>query len=152
MKTTKQYGRKIDRALGMWVKLARAFHTMNALADRNINTFGLTTPQFGALECLGHLGPMTIGQLCKKMLVSGGNMTVVIDNLEREGLVERIRDTADRRKILVRLTGKGGRLFEKIFIEHAECIAELTSVLTAEEQEELSRLLKKLGKNLEPFR
>ncbi len=152
MKTTKQYGKKIDRALGMWVKLARAFHTMNALADRNINTFGLTTPQFGALECLGHLGSMTIGQLCKKMLVSGGNMTVVIDNLEREGLVERIRDTADRRKILVRLTEKGRRLFKKIFVEHAEYIAELTSVLTAEEQEEVSRLLKKLGKNLEPLR
>jgi len=152
MKTTQQYGKKIDRALGMWVKLARAFHTMQALVDRDIARYGLTTPQFGALECLGHLGPMTIGSLCKKMLVSGGNMTVVIDNLEKAGYVERVRDTIDRRKILVRLTQKGRRLFNKIFIGHAEYITEIASVLTAEEQDELGRLLKKLGKNLEPFR
>jgi len=152
MKTTKQYGNKIDRSLSMWVKLARAFHTMNALADRNISGFGLTTPQFGALECLGHLGPMTIGNLCKKMLVSGGNMTVVVDNLEKEGLVERVRDSIDRRKVLVRLTKKGRNLFNKIFLSHAEYITELTSVLTPDEQEELSRLLKKLGTQLELFR
>jgi MarR family transcriptional regulator, 2-MHQ and catechol-resistance regulon repressor len=149
MKTTKQYGTKIDRALSMWVKLARAHNTMSALADRNIAGFGLTTPQFGALECLGHLGPMTIGELCRKMLVSGGNMTVVVDNLEKEGLVERIRDTADRRKILVMLTPKGKRLFDTIFTDHAEYIAQLASVLTPKEQEALSRLLKKLGKQLE---
>jgi MarR family transcriptional regulator, 2-MHQ and catechol-resistance regulon repressor len=149
MKTTKQYGTKIDRALSMWVKLARAHNTMSALADRKIAGFGLTTPQFGALECLGHLGPMTIGELCRKMLVSGGNMTVVVDNLEKEGLVERIRDTADRRKILVMLTPKGKRLFDTIFTDHAEYIAQLASVLTPKEQEALSRLLKKLGKQLE---
>lgn len=149
MKTTKQYGKAIDRALSMWVKLARAHNTMYTLADRNIISFGLTTPQFGAIECLGHLGPMTIGNLCKKMLVSGGNMTVVIDNLEKDGLVERIRESKDRRKIIVRLTKKGEKLFEKIFIQHAEYIKELADALTAAEQEEIGRLLKKLGKSVE---
>jgi MarR family transcriptional regulator, 2-MHQ and catechol-resistance regulon repressor len=149
MRTTRQYGKEIDRALGMWVKLARAHDTMSALADRNIHGFGLTTPQFGALECLGHLGPMTIGTLCRKMLVSGGNMTVVVDNLEKEGLVERVRDTEDRRKISVRLTKKGEKLFRKIFIEHAKHITELASVLTPNEQDELAGLLKKMGTRLE---
>ncbi len=149
MKTTKQYGKAIDRALSMWVKLARAHNTMHSLADRNITSFGLTTPQFGAIECLGHLGPMTIGNLCKKMLVSAGNMTVVIDNLEKDGLVERVRASDDRRRIIVQLTKKGEKLFQKIFIRHAEYIKELAGVLTIEEQEELSRLLKKLGKTLE---
>lgn len=149
MKTTKRYGQRIDRALSLWVKLARAHDTMSALADRNIAGFGLTTPQFGAVECLGHLGPLTLGELCRKMLVSGGNMTVVVDNLEKEGLVERIRDTGDRRKILVRLTPKGKRLFDKIFIKHAEYITGLASVLTPDEQGRLDALLKKLGKSLE---
>lgn len=149
MKTTQKYGKTMDRALSMWVKLARAHNTMNTLADRNITSFGLTTPQFGALECLGHLGPMTIGELCRKMLVSGGNMTVVVDNLERDGLVERIREADDRRKILVKLTKKGEQLFESIFPKHAEYIKNLASVLTIEEQEALADLLKKLGKNLE---
>jgi MarR family transcriptional regulator, 2-MHQ and catechol-resistance regulon repressor len=149
MKTTRKYGKDIDRALGMWVKLARAHDTMSSLADRNIHGFGLTTPQFGALECLGHLGPMTIGTLCRKMLVSGGNMTVVVDNLEKEGLVERVRDTEDRRKVSVRLTHKGEKLFRNIFIEHAKHITGLASVLSPSEQEELARLLKKLGTGLE---
>ncbi len=149
MKTTKKYGRATDRALGMWVKLARAHDTMSTLADRNIATFGLTTPQFGVLECLGHLGEMTIGELGRKMLVSGGNMTVVVDNLVKQGLAERFGISDDRRKIMVRLNGKGEKLFQEIFIKHAEFITDLASVLTCREQEELARLLKKLGTSLE---
>jgi MarR family transcriptional regulator, 2-MHQ and catechol-resistance regulon repressor len=152
LETTRKYGPDIDRALGMWVKLARAFNTLYALADRNIAGFGLTTPQFGVVECLAHRGPMNIGDLCKKMLASGGNMTVVIDNLEKEQLVERIRDTRDRRKILVQLTPKGKKLINRIFIQHARYITQIVSVLPPEEQENLSRLLKKLGKGLEPLR
>ncbi|MBI5474654.1 MAG: hypothetical protein HY961_20135, partial [Ignavibacteriae bacterium] len=68
----RRYGKKNDRALTLWVKLARAFATFSKAADRDIERYGLTTAQFGALECLGHLGPMTIGALCRKQLVSGG--------------------------------------------------------------------------------
>lgn len=145
MKTTKQYGKQADRALSMWVKLARAFSVFNKRTHDHIRTFGLTQPQFGVLESLGHLGPMTIGELCKKMLVSGGNMTVVIDNLEKEGLVERIRGDEDRRSIVIRLTPKGKKLFGQIFANHAEYVTKLASVLTPDEQEQLGRLLKKLG-------
>jgi MarR family 2-MHQ and catechol resistance regulon transcriptional repressor len=148
MKTTKRYGKKADVALSMWVKLARASATFGKLTGEHIRSFGLTEPQFGALECLGHLGPMTIGQLCKKQLVSGGNMTVVIDNLEKEGLVERVPSKEDRRSILVRLTDKGTKLFDEIFKQHAQCVAKLASVLTESEQEELGKLLKKLGVSL----
>ena len=148
MKSTKQYGKKIDASLGMWVKLARAHSTLSKLADENIRSFGLTTPQFGVLECLGHLGPMTLGELCKKQLVSGGNMTVVVDNLEKDGLVERIPSKDDRRAIVVRLTAKGKKLFDDVFIRHAKFIASATSVLTDKEQDELAILLKKLGTSL----
>lgn len=129
----------------MWVKLARAFATFSKRTIDHIKTTGLTEPQFGVLECLGHLGPLTLGELCKKQLVSGGNMTVVVDNLEKEGLVERIRSKQDRRAIQVRLTSKGKKLFDENFTKHAEHVTKLASVLTVHEQEELSRLLKKLG-------
>ena len=148
MKSTKQYGKKIDSALGLWVKLARAHSTFAKLADEDIRSFGLTTPQFGVLECLGHLGPMTLGELCRKQLVSGGNMTVVVDNLAKEGLVERIPSTEDRRSIDVRLTTKGKRFFDEVFVKHAKRVSDLTSVLTDKEQEELACLLKKLGTSL----
>src|SRR5574341_1594136 len=100
MKTTEQYGPKADKALTMWVKLARAFSTFNKLTADHIRQFNLTQPQFGALETLGHLGPMTIGDLCRKQLVSGGNMTVVVDNLEEMGLVARKTSREDGRSYI----------------------------------------------------
>lgn len=148
MKTTKQYGKLADAALGMWVKLARAYTTFNKETVKDIRRYGLTQPQFGALECLGHLGPMTIGDLSRKMLVSGGNMTCVVDNLEKEGLVRRQHSDEDRRSVIVALTEKGEEMFRDIFPRHAVFIQQLAAVLSAEEQAELSRLLKKLGQRI----
>ncbi|HRI45750.1 MAG TPA: MarR family transcriptional regulator [Ignavibacteriaceae bacterium] len=145
MKTTKKYGEQIDLALSMWVKLVRAHSVFAKKSLDDIRRYGLTEPQFGALECLGHLGPMTIGNLCSKQLVSGGNMTLVVDNLEKEGLVERVHSKEDRRTIIVQLTSKGEQRFNEIFLQHAEIIKDLTSVLTNDEQVQLSGLLKKLG-------
>jgi MarR family 2-MHQ and catechol resistance regulon transcriptional repressor len=145
MKTTKKYGKKQDLALTMWVKLARAYTTFSKKSLENIRGFNLTEPQFSVLESLGHLGSMKIGTLCTKQLVSGGNMTLVVDNLEKEGLVERIYNKEDRRTITVQLTPKGLSLFEDIFSQHAKHIEKLASVLTEKEQEELAKLLKKLG-------
>jgi MarR family 2-MHQ and catechol resistance regulon transcriptional repressor len=148
MKTTKQYGRKADSALGMWVKLARASSTFGKLTAKDIERYGLTPPQFAVLEALGHLGPLTAGELGKKILVTGGCVTVILDNLERDRLVERIRDDEDRRIYNIRLTPKGERLFSKIFKHHAERVAEFASVLSDEEQSQISSLLKKLGTRL----
>jgi MarR family 2-MHQ and catechol resistance regulon transcriptional repressor len=145
MKTTERYGKRADLALALWVKLARAFAVFNHRTAEHIRSFGLTQPQFGAIEVLGHKGPLTLGELCRKRLVSGGNMTVVVDNLERDGLVERVRSTEDRRAIEVRLTPKGKSLFDKIFAPHAVFVTQLASALTQQEQVQLGSLLKKLG-------
>lgn len=145
MKQIKKYGHKTEIALDLWIKLARAFNTMNKLSAKDILSHGVTQPQFAVLECLGHLGPLSLGELSKKMLVSGGNMTVVVDNLEKQGYVERIHDLKDRRTIYVRLTEKGQRWFDDTFVLHAKRIAQLMSVLNEREQKQLARLLKKLG-------
>jgi MarR family 2-MHQ and catechol resistance regulon transcriptional repressor len=148
LKITRKYGKKADLALSMWVKLVRATSTFGKLTEEQIRSFGLTEPQFGVLECLGHLGPLTLGEISRKQLVSGGNITCVVDNLEKEGLVERVPSTEDRRAIVAQLTSKGKKLFDEIFIKHAEFVAKTASVLSEEEQETLSRLLKKLGLSL----
>ncbi len=145
MKTRQRYGNRADFALDMWVKLARAAATFDRLSMKDIELYGLTGPQFAALEALGHLGAMTIGELGKKMLVTGGNMTVVIDNLQKEGLVVRKAGEKDRRSIMVDLTVKGRDMFNRIFPRHAAFIAKVASVLTEKEQRELAKLLKKLG-------
>jgi MarR family transcriptional regulator, 2-MHQ and catechol-resistance regulon repressor len=149
MNSTKQYGKKIDLALSMWVKLARAHDTFSHLTAASIRTTGLTPAQFGVVECLGHLGPMLIGDLTRKHLVSGGNMTVVVNNLEKDGIVRRSVDKKDKRAFYVQLTPKGKRLFQTTFISQANYIAELASVLTETEQIELGNLLKKLGTEIQ---
>jgi MarR family 2-MHQ and catechol resistance regulon transcriptional repressor len=145
MRTTEQYGRKADLALTMWVKLVRASTTFGRLTGKDIERYGLTQPQFGVLEILGHLGPMTTGGVSRKMLVTGGCVTVILDNLEKEGLIERTRSSEDRRVVEVQLTSKGNALFKEIFHQHAQRVSELASVLTEDEQAQLSDLLRKLG-------
>lgn len=137
-----------ELALDLWVKLARCFSRFNMRTIEHIRQFGLTQAQFGVIECLGHLGPMKVGDLCRKMLVTGGNMTVVLDNLAKLGLIDRTASAGDRRAIVIRLSAEGGALFRRIFPRHALRIAELASALTGKEQMELARLLKKLGLSL----
>jgi MarR family 2-MHQ and catechol resistance regulon transcriptional repressor len=145
MERTRTYGGKTDLALGLWVKLSRAYSSFARLSHQDIAQYGLTVPQFAVLECLGHCGPLNQTVLSRKMLVSGGSMTVVVDNLEREGLVRRADDPDDRRAFHVILTVKGKKLFDAIFEKHAAFVTRTVSALTESEQEELARLLKKLG-------
>jgi MarR family transcriptional regulator, 2-MHQ and catechol-resistance regulon repressor len=146
---TRQYGTKADRALALWVKLARAHALMLKLSARDIARYGLTQPQFAVIEALGHLGPMKISVLGAKMLVTGGNMTIVVDNLEKTGLVRRVRCTDDRRATTISLTEKGEAVFREIFPQHAEFVAGTLTVLTDAEIETLSALLKKFGLRLQ---
>ncbi|MEW6185844.1 MAG: MarR family transcriptional regulator [Thermodesulfobacteriota bacterium] len=148
MKNTEQYGKKIDLALSMWVKLQRAAATFHRKNAEHLKNFVITPAQFAVIECLGHLGPMIMGDLCKKMLVSGGNMTVVVDNLVKDGLVERVPSEEDRRAILVRFTPKGKKVFDDSFMRHADYLTQIAEVLNEKEQEDLGRLLKKLGCSL----
>ena len=145
MKTTKRYGKKIDLALSTWVKLARAYSSFDKKSTESIKAFGLTQPQFAVIDVIGHLGPMKVGEICAKMLVTGGNMTLVLDNLEKLGYVERVPSKDDRRAIQIQLTPAGEKLFEDVFVKHAENITQAMSVLSASEQEALGTLLKKLG-------
>jgi MarR family 2-MHQ and catechol resistance regulon transcriptional repressor len=139
------YGPKADEALSLWVKLARTHALMLKVSGRDISRYGLTQPQFAVIELLGHLGPMKMNTISTKMLVTGGNMTIVVDNLEKSGLVERARCLEDRRAIWIRLTKKGTAFFHKVFPQHADFVAEAMSVLSHKEIAALGALLKKFG-------
>ena len=145
----RRYGRKADRALDLWVKLARAFATFDRHAREDIRACGLTEPQFGVLEALGHLGPLTLGELSRKRLSSGGNTTVIVDNLEKQGLLRRRVCAEDRRVSYVELTARGRRMLTRIFPPHAKAVTRLASVLSAGEQARLASLLRKLGTRLQ---
>ena len=133
------------RALKTYVKLMRAAESVTARTHRHLSETGLTISQFAVLEALYHSGPLSQREIGQKILRSSGNITMVIDNLEKSGLVKRKRREADRRFFIVHLTVKGYNLINKIFPPHAAVIAKDLGVLTAVEQDALGRLCKKLG-------
>lgn len=133
-------------ALDTLIKLMRASGTVSArLLAPLQKEHGITESQLGVLEALLHLGPMTQSRLCGKLLKSGSNLTTVLDNLERDGLVRRERDAADRRVQVVHLTDKGTSLITEVLPVHVQRVEDALSVLTEEEQRELGRLCRKLG-------
>jgi MarR family 2-MHQ and catechol resistance regulon transcriptional repressor len=133
------------RALNAYVKLMRASETLTARIHRHLADAGLNVSQFGVLEALYHLGPLNQTEIAQKILKSSGNITLVIDNLEKRGLVKRRRSAEDRRFYAVDLTAAGRRLIASIFPRHAAKVLEEMKALTSAEQEELSRLCRKMG-------
>ena len=138
------------RALKTYVKLMRAAESITTRAHKHLSSAGLTVSQFGVLEAIHHLGPLSQKELGRKILRSSGNITMVIDNLEKRRLVRRERDTSDRRIFIVHLTDEGQKLIRKIFPSHAALITGEMSVLNATDQTVLGNLCKKVGLGLNP--
>jgi len=125
----------------------RAADAVTRRTHRGLATQNLTVSQFGVLEALYHLGPLKQAELGSKILKTSGNMTMVVDNLEARGLVKRKRDAADRRAQRVSLTDAGRELIARIFPPHARKVVKEMSRLSPEEQTELARLCRKLGRD-----
>ncbi len=138
-----------DAALRLCVTLARCHATYAKAVAAKVQDYGLTPPQFGTLEALYHLGPLSLGELAEKLLVTGGNVTYVMDRLEDQGLVYRYRRPEDRRVILARLTPEGRDLVAEVFPSHASYVEHLSRHLSRDEQTMLSRLLKTLGTGIQ---
>lgn len=132
------------RALDTYIKLIRAAESILSRVHHQTGD-GLTVTQFGVLEALHHLGPMHQRKIGLKLLKSGGNVTMVIDNLERRRLVERRRDQKDRRFVNVHLTPGGTKLITKVFPQRVASVKEEMNRLSAAEQDELGRLCRILG-------
>lgn len=137
-----------ERALRLWIALARCYGTFSRAVACKVAEYDLTAAQFGVLEALYHKGPLSLGELAGKLLVTGGNVTYVMDRLEAMGLVIRERSGSDRRVVRAHLTSKGRTTIEAVFPGHVEFIRELVSGLLPGEQEALRELLKKLGKGI----
>lgn len=143
---TRYTGKKKEgRALNAFIKLMRAAESVSARVHTRLSEYALTPSQFGVLDALFHLGPLTQGDLARKILKSSGNITMVVDNLEKRGLVKRKRGEEDRRFNSVRLTEKGRSLFKRIFPGHVRAIVDEMEALTGNEQDELGRLCRAVG-------
>src|SRR4051794_35601855 len=135
-----------DDSLNLYIALSRASQWVNAHGDRDIRNYGLNRTEFGVLELLYHKGAQPIQQIGGKVLMSSGNITYVVDKLEKKEFVKRKTSTEDRRLIFAEITDKGKQFIEEVFPKHAEVIEKAVAGLTAEEKKVASQLLKKLGK------
>jgi MarR family transcriptional regulator, 2-MHQ and catechol-resistance regulon repressor len=132
-------------ALTTYTKMMRATNRVTARMHQHLGESKLTLSQFGVLEALYHLGPLCQRDIGEKILKTSGNITTVIDNLEKRKLVIRQQDKTDRRFMQVALTSQGRRLIGNLFPKHAAMAEEVFAVLSANEIDTLGRLLKKIG-------
>jgi MarR family 2-MHQ and catechol resistance regulon transcriptional repressor len=132
-------------ALNAYIKLRRAAGAIDGGLVRELAGHDLTETQFGVLEVLYHLGPMCQRAIAAKQFTSGANVTMVVNNLEKNGLVRRVRSDEDRRQYFVELTPDGRALIRKVFPGHVQRIVGAFSALTREEQAQLGTLCRKLG-------
>lgn len=134
-------------ALKLWIVLSRAGAAVRRHAEADMTRHGLTPGEFAILEVLYHRGPLLLGEVQRKILVSSGGVTYLVDRLEDAGLVERRECPGDRRARYAALTDKGERLMERIFPEHIQAIQRAVGGLDASEQREAIELLRALGRH-----
>ena len=132
--------------LKAYTQMMRATEAVTARMHRHLADHGLTGSQFGVLEALYHLGPLCQRDIGQKILKTSGNLTTVIDNLEKKALVIREKDLSDRRRISVSLTSAGFDLIDAVFPTHAEIAEQVFVVMNPGELLTLGSLLKKVGK------
>ncbi|MCP3952482.1 MAG: MarR family transcriptional regulator [Desulfobacterales bacterium] len=132
--------------LKTYTQMMRAVAAVTTRMHRHLADHGLTISQFGVLEALYHQGSLCQRDIGQKILKTSGNMTTVIDNLEKRELVLRVKDLADRRRISVGLTPAGFNLIDTIFPTHAEIAEQVFTIMDPGELLTLGSLLKKVGK------
>lgn len=138
-------GEREQAALQFWVKLSRAHSAIAAHAGADIARHGMTLAEFGILEALYHRGPMLLGEVQRRILVSSGGITFLVDRLTAKGLVERRHCPGDKRARYAALTVKGERFVADAFPRHAEAIARAVEALDDEELASASALLRQAG-------
>lgn len=136
--------KKDPLAVAAFSRLSKTANLVSTEVHKHLAKHKLTTSQFGVLEALHKLGPMYQRDLAREIVKTTGNITTVIDNLEKNDLVRREREAKDRRYFMVVLTAKGQKLIKKIYPAHARQVDQVLKRLTKAEQERLLKLCEKL--------
>lgn len=126
------------------IALARSYKAIHKESDAMLKSYGLTNGQFAVMEALYSKGDLTVSELIEKVLTTSGNMTVLISNLEKAGMVIRRKNEADKRGFIISLSEKGRMLMDEIFPKHMKSIGEKLSILSCEEKEEVISILRNI--------
>jgi DNA-binding MarR family transcriptional regulator len=133
-------------SLRLWLRLLTCTHLVETQVRKALaKEFKTTLPRFDLMAQLERAPQgLQMGELSRRMLVTGGNVTGIVDQLERGGLLVRTEDPADRRAYRVKLTKEGRRLFGQMAAEHETWIVKLFSGIPKREQRALTESLSRL--------
>ncbi len=138
------------QALRLWLRMMACTNLIEGeVRSRLRQQFDITLPRFDLMAQLERVpGGLKMGELSKRMMVTGGNVTGITDQLVAEGLVVREDNPADRRAYIVKLTPEGRRAFKKMADAHREWIVELFSGMGERQRTDLHELLAVLKQQL----
>jgi DNA-binding MarR family transcriptional regulator len=139
------------QSLKLWLRmLSCTVRIENEIRSRLRSTFGITLPRFDLMAQLErHPDGLRMGELSKRMMVTGGNVTGITDQLEQEKLVVRVPDPKDRRAYAVKLTDKGRQVFGEIAAVHERWIEELLKDVSFDDKGKLIELLSQMKRHLD---
>ena len=138
------------QGLKLWLRLLSCTTRVESVIRNRLRSeFGTTLPRFDLLAQLErHAEGLTMSELSRRLMVSGGNVTGITDQLEGEGLVRRTAHPSDRRSYAVRLTPAGRRLFKRMATTHEKWIVELFDGWSTEQKNQVHALLATLKQHL----
>jgi DNA-binding MarR family transcriptional regulator len=136
--------------LRLWLRLLTTTNLVQAELRRRLRTeFDTTLPRFDLMSQLErHPEGLRMTELSRRMMVTGGNVTGITDQLEKEGLVVRDADPADRRSIAVRLTPEGRKQFDRMAMAHEQWVVEMFGGLSLDDKSKMHERLGKLKQHL----
>ncbi|MFA1641537.1 MarR family winged helix-turn-helix transcriptional regulator [Chryseomicrobium aureum] len=132
-------------ALKLFIVLSRSHKVLHESTNQFFQDNGLNPTEFAVLELLYHKGRQALQKIGSKILLASGSITYVVDKLERRGLINRIASEEDRRVTYAEISPQGRAFMEELFPKHEIQLVELLNVLTSEEKQTLTTLLRKLG-------
>jgi DNA-binding MarR family transcriptional regulator len=138
------------QSLKLWLRmLSCTVRIENEIRSRLRASFDITLPRFDLMAQLErHPDGLRMGELSRRMMVTGGNVTGITDQLEREGLVQRVPDPQDRRAFTVRLTEAGRSAFAGMAAVHEAWIEDLLKDIPGEDKAAMIELLANMKHHL----
>ena len=136
---------ELELELNLFKTFARAFKSVSEHSIRDSKEHGFNPTEFSVLELLYTKGPQKLQQIGSRLLLVSGNVTYVIDKLEKNEFIYREQDPKDKRSVYANLTEKGRTYLDEIYPVHTLRMARAFSGLSIDEQQQLMALLKKAG-------
>ena len=134
----------IESVAAMEKELRYISHLIKQKGREILSNYTITPPQFVALQWLHESGDMTIGDLSNKMYLAFSTTTDLVDRMEKNELVQRVRDEQDRRVVRIHLLPEGERIIQEVIDKRQNYLRDLLQDFEVDEAQELLKLLKKL--------